>query len=209
MNNPWLNIPASDYEGHMGLPEVDQLKFLGNVFKESLNKYDSRSLAYLGCATGNGLEYIDNKKTEQLTVIDINPEYLEILKTRYQKQIPEMEIIETDLRSYEGKGRRYSLIFAGLLFEYVSPESLLLKIAKWIENKGVLVVVLQLEDRNIKKVSATPYTSLKMLEPVMNLVSERDFRLMAQKSGMAETEGKIVTLKSGKSFYIGAYQKAE
>ena len=88
-------------------------------------------------------------------------------------------------------------------------ESLLLKIAKWIENKGVLVVVLKLEDRNVKKVSATPYTSLKMLEPVMNLVSERDFRLMAQKSGMAETEGKIVILKSGKSFYIGAYQKAE
>jgi len=144
MNNPWLNIPASDYEGHMGLPEVDQLAFLGNVFKEALNKYDSRSLAYLGCATGNGLEYIDNKKTEQLTVIDINPEYLEILKTRYQKQIPNMEIIEADLCSYEGNGKRYSLIFAGLLFEYVSPETLLLKTANWIENEGVLFVVLQL-----------------------------------------------------------------
>ena len=25
MNNPWLNIPASDYEGHMSLPDVAQL----------------------------------------------------------------------------------------------------------------------------------------------------------------------------------------
>jgi hypothetical protein len=58
MDNPWLNIPASDYEGHMGLPEVDQWSFLGDLLKESLDKYDSRSFAYLGCTTGNVLEYL-------------------------------------------------------------------------------------------------------------------------------------------------------
>jgi len=59
----------------------------------------------------------------------------------------------------------------------------------------------------MKKVSKTPYISLKTLEPVMNLVTEKDFRLMAKECGMSETEGKRVALKSGKSFYIGAYQK--
>ncbi len=39
----------------MGFPDVDQLSFLRNVFKESIAKYNIYSLAYLGCATGNGV----------------------------------------------------------------------------------------------------------------------------------------------------------
>jgi len=45
MTNPWLQIPASDYEGHMGSPEVAQLTLLAQTFKEALNKYDSKSMA--------------------------------------------------------------------------------------------------------------------------------------------------------------------
>jgi hypothetical protein len=59
--NPWLQIPASDYEGHMGLPEVNQSAFLANVFRTSLADYDSRSVLYIGCATGNGLAHICNE----------------------------------------------------------------------------------------------------------------------------------------------------
>ncbi len=160
MKNPWLNISASDYEGHMGLPEVNQLSFLGDVFKKSLGKYDNSSVAYLGCATGNGLEYISSKKTHKLTAIDINPEYLEILRERYQTIIPKLEIIEADLNNFEGSGHRYSLIFAGLLFEYLSPEPLLGKISTWLGEDGVVVVVLQLEDTKVEKISVTPYSTL-------------------------------------------------
>jgi len=103
MDNPWLKIPASDYEGHMRLPGVNLLSFLGDLLKESLEKYDSRSFAYLGCATGNGLEYIRNDKTHKVTAIDINPEYLSILRNRYQRKIPNLEIVETDLNDYQGK----------------------------------------------------------------------------------------------------------
>ena len=206
MNNPWLNIPASDYEGHMGLPEVDQLSFLGGVFKESLANYDNSSIAYLGCATGNGLEYI-SKKTHKLTAIDINPEYLQILRNRYQNMIPGLETIETDLDDFQGHGQQYSLIFAGLLFEYLAPDPLLKKISIWLEKTGVMVVVLQLEGTQTKKVSDTPYSSLKQLDPIMNLVSAQDFKLMAIESGLKELDGKIVMLESGKTFYIGAYGK--
>jgi SAM-dependent methyltransferase len=207
MDNPWLNIPASDYEGHMRLPEVNQLSFLGDMLKESLNKYDSRSFAYLGCSTGNGLEYIRNDKTHNVTAIDINPEYLSILRNRYQRKIPNLEIIETDLNSYQGNEQRYSLIFAGLLFEYLAPGPLLKKISTWLENAGVMVVVLQLQDKHLKKVSDTPYSSLKLLDPVMNLISDQNFKLMAKESGMKEFEGKSLTLESGKSFYVGVYGK--
>jgi SAM-dependent methyltransferase len=205
MDNPWLNIPASDYEGHMRLPEVDQLSFFGDMLKEALDKYDSRSFAYLGCATGNGLEYIRNDKTHKVTAIDINPEYQSILRNRYQHKIPNLEIIETDLNDYQGNGQRYDLIFAGLLFEYLAPGPLLKKISTWLENAGVMVVVLQLPDKHVKKVSDTPYSSLKLLDPVMNLVSDQNFKLMAKERGMEELEGKRLILESGKSFYVGVF----
>ena len=207
MDNPWLNIPASDYEGHMRLPEVNQWSFLGDMLRESLDKYDNRSFAYLGCSTGNGLEYVRNDKTHKVTAIDINPEYLSILRSRFQHKIPNLEIIETDLNDYQGNEQRYSLIFSGLLFEYLAPGPLLKKISTWLENAGVMVVVLQLHDKHVKKVSDTPYSSLKRLDPVMNLISDQNFKLLAEKSGMKEREGKRFTLKSGKSFYVGVFGK--
>jgi SAM-dependent methyltransferase len=208
MDNPWLNIPASDYEGHMNLPEVNQLSFLGNVFKESLAKYNNNSIAYLGCATGNGLEYISSEKTHKLTAIDINPEYLEILRNRFQSKIPSLETIEADLNDYQGNNQRYSLVFAGLIFEYLPSIPLLKKISNWLKKAGVMVVVLQLQDKHTKKVSDTPYSSLKQLDPIMKLISDRDFKLMAMENELMELEGKIITLESRKTFYIGAYGKS-
>ncbi len=72
MTNPWLQIPASDYEGHMGNPKVAQLTLLAQTFKEALNKHESKSIALLGCAAGNGLEYINNNATRRITAIDNN-----------------------------------------------------------------------------------------------------------------------------------------
>ncbi len=206
MENPWLSILASDYEGHMGLPEVNQLSFLAKIFKSSLSKYDNSSIAYLGCATGNGLEYINNK-THKLTAIDINPEYLKILKERYDKIIPSLETIEADLNCFQGSKEQYSLIFAGLLFEYLSPKSLLKKIPSWLEENGVMVVILQLEDTQVKKISNTSYSSLKQLDKIMNLISIPDFKLMARENKLKEFECEIITLESGKRFYVGAYKK--
>ena len=88
MTNPWLRIPASDYEGHMSSPNVDQQPFLAQTFEESLDKHDSSAIALLGCATGNGLEYVNKDATQRVTAIDINPEYLEILRQRYEESIP-------------------------------------------------------------------------------------------------------------------------
>ncbi|HKI49327.1 MAG TPA: class I SAM-dependent methyltransferase [Desulfobacteria bacterium] len=83
MENPWLRISASDYEGHMRHENVVQQQFLATIFKASLEKYDSRSLALPGCTTGNGPEYATYNAVRRVTAIDINPEYLEILRRRY------------------------------------------------------------------------------------------------------------------------------
>jgi len=137
MINPWLRIPASDYEGHMSSPHVGQQQFLAQTFQESLNVHDSSSVALLGCATGNGLEYVSRHTTQRVTAIDINPEYLAILRQRYEKSVQGLEILEADLEICTLKNKAYTLIFAGLVFEYIEPRNFLLSSAVLITYFGV------------------------------------------------------------------------
>jgi ubiquinone/menaquinone biosynthesis C-methylase UbiE len=207
MKNPWLQIPASDYEGHMNSPAVGQQQFLGDVFKESLNKYDSTAIAILGCATGNGLEYIDSNCTHKVTAVDLNPEYLKILSQRYKGDIKGLEILEADLQNCRLENRIYSLISVNLVFEYLEPEALLFKISDWLIHGGIMVAVLQLESEKIARISETSFKSLEALKPIMNLILPDDFKSMAKKQNLQEMEAKTITIESGKTFYIGIYKK--
>ena len=206
MSNPWLQIPASDYEGHMDDPDVDQLSFLSRMFKEALDDHQPASIALLGCATGNGLEVINPKITTRVTAIDINPEYLKILHQRYSKAIPRLQTIEGDLETLDLIDRDYALIFAGLVFEYVDPQIILSKIADWLAPDGCLVSILQLPAIASGKVSKTEFQSLNLLDPFMELVTPDDFRMMAGSTGLMEVRSETVVLKSGKPFYIGTYK---
>lgn len=206
MVNPWLNIPVADYEGHMGSPNVDQLSFLASTFKEALEYHDRDTVALLGCATGNGLEHVKREFTHRVTAVDINPEYLEVLGQRYGSSVHGLEIVHDDLESCELEKRAYSLIFAGLVFEYLEPLSLLQRISKWLRVDGILVIVLQLPAEG-SSVTETPYTRLKSLNSIMNLIDPKQFKIIATDVGLMAIEKKFITLKTGKSFYIGTYQK--
>lgn len=207
MKNPWLEIPAADYEAHMSSPNVDQFAFLGMKFKDVLGRHDCSAVALLGCATGNGLEYIDRYATGKVTAIDINPEYLGIVRQRFEKSLSGLEIMEADLETCELEKRAYSLIFAGLIFEYLDPRKLLTGISGWLRKKGVMVAVLQLPSQNAKKVTNTSFVSLKKLESVMHLVSPQAFRAMARYAGLQELEAETVIPVTGKPFYVGTYIK--
>jgi len=208
MKNPWLDIPAADYEAHMSSANVDQLTFLSRIFKNTLDKHDCSAVALLGCATGSGLEYIRRNVTGKVTVVDINPEYLEILRQRYEKSVQGLEIMEADLQTCVLDKQSYSLIFAGLIFEYLDPRKLLSRISGWLRQTGVMVAVLQLPAKNVKKVADTPYASLKKLESIMHLVSPQEFKAMAHDAGLQELEAeKTVTPGTGKPFYIGTFIK--
>ena len=205
--NPWLKIPVEDYEGHMGSPNVNQLSFLSSTFKKALEHHDSFTVALLGCATGNGLEHVKRESTHRVTAVDINPEYLEVLRQRYGNSLPGLEIVQDDLESCELEKQAYSLIFAGLVFEYLEPLALLQKIAKWLKVNGILVTVLQLPDDGAS-VTETPYTSLKSLNSIMSLIDPKQFKIIADDVGLMAIEQKFITLETGKSFYIGTYQKS-
>lgn len=206
MTNPWLKIPAADYEGHMRSPLVAQFSYLAETFKASLENYDSASVALLGCATGNGLESIDPEATQHLTVIDINPDYLHILRERYADTIPGLEIVHDDLCHCHLDEGAYSLIFAGLVFEYLDPRALLEKIARWLGKEGTFVGVLQRPSTR-SSVTETPYTRLQSLSAIMNLVDPALFKDLAHKAGLTALDENIDTLATGKSFYRGIYRK--
>jgi SAM-dependent methyltransferase len=209
MVNPWLRIPASDDEAHMRHKNVAQQQFLATTFKASLEKYESRSLALLGCATGNGLEYATYNAVRRVTAIDINPEYLEILRQRYEEYVPGLEIINADLETYMMEDQAYSLILAGLIFEYVDPRKLLSNIARGLCPGGVMVSILQMPAEHSKKISGTPYKSLNKLHSIMKLIPPVSFKMMANNAGLQEIEETTVRLQSGKPFYIGAYALKE
>jgi hypothetical protein len=82
-SNPWLEIPAGDYEGHMGSPQVGQLQMLNSLFKRVLAETHPAAMVVLGCATGNGFEHFDPAVTRYILGVDINPAYLAITRERY------------------------------------------------------------------------------------------------------------------------------
>lgn len=204
--NPWIEISPEEYDGHMSSPSVNQFGFLSDCFRQALVEYSPSHVAIVGCGTGNGLEHIDNSCTKITTVIDINLEFLEKLRQRFENKISGLEIVHDDLCECE-LDQRYSLVFVALVFEFLNPKILLSKISRWLNSDAVLKVVLQCPNPTLPDVSETKYKSLKKLNKIVNLVDVEYFRNECACHGLVEIDRSLKTLKSGKSFYIGTYKK--
>jgi SAM-dependent methyltransferase len=205
--NPWLTIPASDYESHMSSTEVGQLSVLNHTLADVLASFSPRSVAVLGCSTGNGFEHIDPNVTHRVVGIDLNPDYLDILARRHKHSLPGLELVCADLASCRFGAHSFDLIHGALIFEYVNPKSLLPELARWLRPDGVLSVVLQLPSPVSKMVSKTPYASLRSLESIMRLVEPSLFRDLAWRCGLAMFQSREVNLKLGKRFHVAYYRK--
>lgn len=205
--NPWLSIPASDYEGHMASPGVGQLQYLNGLFRDLLKEFRPVRLAVLGCATGNGFEHIDPGVTRKVTGIDINGQYLEVLRERFSAMIPGLELIAADLVQCDFEPASFDLVHCALVLEYLDPGPLIQKIADWLRPDGILSVLLQLPSEGGGRVSETKYTSLKRLEDIMDLVEPESVRRLAETAGLLEVRSKTQRLASGKAFLMGIYRK--
>lgn len=204
--NPWLSIPAADYDGHMGSPGVGQLQFLSRIFAEILAEFEPASLVVLGCATGNGFERVRPERVRRLVGLDINREYIEVCRKRYAARIPRLELVCADLASFELEPRSMDLVHAALFLEYVDPVVVVEKASRWLRPFGLLTVVLQRPAATGGAVSETEYASLKILEPVITLVAPESLAGLAGRYGFREAGAKGVTLESGKSFFVGVYR---
>ena len=206
MSNPWLSVPAADYEGHMGSPNVRQLELLSRVFGELMVEFDPESLLLLGCATGNGLENIGRGRLRRLVGLDINPEYLEVCRKRHGESIPGLELVCADIASFELEAASMDFIHAALFFEYVDPVSAVKKISRWLKPRGVLAVVLQLPCDSCGTVSDTGFTSVKTLESAIRLVDPALLDRLVREHGFSGIKSARETLESGKEFFLSVYR---
>jgi SAM-dependent methyltransferase len=208
MSNPWLTIPAEDYEAHMASPEVGQLQVLNQLFKVVLEEHRPESLAVLGCSTGNGFEHIDPSTTRRVVGIDINPSYLGVARKRFLGSLPMLELLEEDFTSATFDIHPVSLVFAALVFEYVGIGEAVRSISRSLTPGGVLVAALQLPSLTSTPVTKTRFKSLEALVPIMNLVSPEEFSLVCFETGLRAVRQTRLPLEQGKELWVGFYEKA-
>ena len=80
MNNPWKEIDLADYENHMKLDTVMQLQTMNSMMKNQFGDYPVSTAMVLGIAGGNGLEHVSKDKFEAVYGVDINEDYLRVVK---------------------------------------------------------------------------------------------------------------------------------
>ena len=206
--NPWLAVPAGDYEGHMGVWGVDQLGPLRTILAEVYTQVRPARMAALGCGTGNGLDVVDPALTGRLVGVDLNPEYLSLAQERYPDLAAISQWMCADIDGCELDDGGFDLIHAALLFEYVDPAPLLPRIAGWLAPGGVLSVVSQLAGGDAP-ISDTGFSSLRKLGELMRLVAPDRLRDLAARAGLTEVSSKQVPLARGKSFQAAMFAKAK
>jgi len=201
-NNPWLDIPASDYENHM--LEVGQSQILSTLTKKYLEKYKPERFALLGCATGNGLEHINPYITKKVFAIDVNADYLKKTNERFTNEIPGLEVIQWDIQN-EGPGfKDVNLVFAGLILEYVDVKNAIMKIADTLAARGVLIIVIQ-RSRGTSFVSKTKYCSLEKLSGIAHEADENEIDCITQIAGLKMLHREEIELNPQKSFVLLEY----
>lgn len=122
MQNPWIEIPLTDYENHMKLDSVMQLQAMNEMMKIQLNTYPISSVMILGIAGGNGLEHISKDKFEKVYGVDINSAYLKEVVHRYPDLDGLLECLCINLIDESNKLPKSDMVIANLLVEYIGYE---------------------------------------------------------------------------------------
>jgi len=206
INNPWLEIPLSDYEAHMALATVGQAEMLARQFETALTAYAPRSVAVIGCAGGNGFERVSAPETERLVGVDINPDYVAETSRRFAGLIPGLELYCADIQRPLPEIAPVELVYAGLVFEYVDVAAAMATIRSLCAPNGVLVSVLQLPSESIAVVSPSPFPSLRRLAPAMKLVPPSILQAEAERAGFVHGSTEVIAPHSDKKFAVQAFR---
>ena len=206
MTNPWLDIPLDEYERHMALPQVTQAPLLADVFKGLLEQRRPRSVAVLGCAGGNGFQWISPDVTERVVAMDINPSYVEQVRIRFEGRIRGLELFVGDIQTEEVAFHPVELIFAGLLLEYVDVEAVLRKLHSLLVPGGVFGTVVQLTHPATAVVTPSPFRSLQALAPVMRFVPPARLTELAERHAFREIESRVLESPGGKRFQVQTFR---
>ena len=202
MSNPWLDIPLSDYEGHMALPAVGQASLIAKLLGQAISRWAPSSLAIIGCAGGNGFEQIRPDLVKRVVAVDLNSQYIQKTRERHLQRLPSLELLCADVQSEHLDYGPVDFTYAALLFEYVDISSVLRTLKRNSRPGAALTTVLQLPHAAMSLVSPSPYQSLGSLASLMTLVAPEELQSAARKTGFAFADAATVELPSGKQFCI-------
>ena len=125
IKNPWRQLPHDIYEKHMGHENVRQLEMLSNIFGNQLAlvaDIHKPIIAVLGITGGNGLDNIEAGRFKSIIGLDINEEYLDVCRQRYEN-LPELELHQIDLMTEKCRAvdilKQADLVTANLLVEHI------------------------------------------------------------------------------------------
>jgi hypothetical protein len=204
MSSPWLSIPLSDYEGHMGAPGVQQLGVLSEIFRQALDECRPRSVAVLGAAGGNGFEHLAGRPgIDRVIGVDINPAYLDEVATRYGA-IVSLELHCTDITTGRVPAPAVALVHAALVFEHTGLGPALECARALVASGGVLSVVLQLPGDE-QQVGCTPFASMQRLRDHFSFVDPDALRVDLSRLGLRLATESRHPLASGKAFWHGLF----
>jgi len=206
MRNPWLDIPLAEYEGHMALPAVRQAEMLADELEFAVRQHSPKSIALLGCAGGNGLDRLVGTGVERVVGIDINPAYVEAVRSRFRSRIPGLELYVADIQCALPQLSPVDLLFAALIFEYVDVAMTMSSLQTVCTPGGALVIILQAASSSLEAVSPSPYKSIRLLAPAMRLLDQADVQNQAIAAGFSLASSRVVNLQSGKHFIVLSFR---
>lgn len=198
--NVWLEIDLEEYENHMSLPSIAQSQYLSDYFEKILNIYKPKTVAFIGCSGGNGLDKAKTKKIEKMICVDINPNYLREAERRYSRYFTNIEFICNDIASSEFMVEEVELVFVGLVFEYVEKNQTIENISKILKACGKLVIVLQVKNLLLSEVSQSPYKNLEKLSKIFSFVAADEIIELSEKFDFELVSKSRTVLKSTKTF---------
>lgn len=181
MKNPWQNILLDDYENHMKLDNIKQLPIMNKMMKNQFYRYPIKTMMILGIAGGNGLEHIDVKKFHKIYGIDINQDYLQECKKRYQNLSDILECLCIDLTNNCVELPKVDMLIANLLIEYIGYDCFQ-RIINKLRCKYVSMII-QVNDGDTF-VSDSPYLHVfDDLNQVHHQIKEDELILLMNKTG--------------------------
>jgi threonine dehydrogenase-like Zn-dependent dehydrogenase len=204
MPNPWLSIPLADYEGHMDSPEVHQLGALSDLFAEALACCRPASVAVLGIAGGNGLQHVDRGVTKRVVGLDVNPAYLEAVRSRYASQC-DLQLHCLNLAEQRLALEPVQLVHAALVFEHAGVELCLENALSLVAPGGALSVVLQLPGEVEQNVGASGFPSMQTLQSEFALIDPLWLRQTLARRGFRLTHEARRSVPAGKGFWMGVF----
>jgi len=204
MENPWLDIPLADYEGHMACREVRQLDALAELFAEAVEFSQPASVAVLGVAGGNGLDRIDGARTKRVVGVDINPRYLDAVRRRHP-DLAGLELHCVDLAEDILHLEPVELVHAALVFEHAGLDHCLENALSLVATDGVMSVVLQLPGEPDSDIGQGGYASIQRLASHFALIDSTMVRKRMEESGLRLVEERKCGHPAGKGFWMGIF----